>query len=443
MKFYESNLKKRGFDVHYIDSKNIRTTSEISEFLRKDNISKVFFAELDDDWLDKKLKASLKKAIIKFEEVSSPSFLTELSWSNDFFEGRKDYFQTSFYIAQRKRLNILIEDNSPVGGSWTFDKDNRKKLPKGHILPKVSCPKANSYVLEAEKYININFPSNYGTAEGLIYPVTHKDAKACLDEFINIKLTQFGDFQDAISSEESFLYHSLLSAPINAGLLTPEKVISKVLEANIKNKIPLNSLEGFIRQIIGWREYFRAIYKLESVHQRTHNFFGYKRKIPESFWTGETGILPIDNVISKVLKNSYAHHIERLMVLGNFMLLAEFDPDDVYLWFMEIFIDAYDWVMVPNVYGMSQYADGGLITTKPYVSSSNYIKKMSDFKGSSKSGDWCEIWDGLYWNFIDNQRDTFKNNRRMSLMIKQLEKMSPGKLKTHKNVASNYLASIS
>src|SRR5690606_27559035 len=202
--------------------------------------------------------------------------------------------------------------------------------------------------------------------------------------------------------------------------------------------IPLNSLEGFIRQIIGWREFIRGLYETVGRQQRTCNFWRFKRAIPESFYTGETGIEPVDTTVKKVLDTGYCHHIERLMILGNFMLLCEFDPDAVYQWFMELFIDAYDWVMVPNVYGMSQFADGGLMATKPYISSSNYILKMSHYK----SAPWCEVWDGLYWRFIAKHQLAFIKNPRTSMMVKQLEKMDKQKKERLFNAADRFLNTL-
>lgn len=438
MKFYEDDLKKKGFDVTYIETEQVEKTSAISATLKRDQISKVFYAELDDHWLEKRLNKAFNKSEITNESMPSPAFLSDLKWSKDFFSSKKDYFQTSFYIAQRKRLKILVNNNKPIGGSWTFDKENRKKLPKSHKPPAISWPKKNNFVRNAKVYCEQHFQNNPGNLDGISYPTTHTEALDWLEIFIEQRLNLFGDYQDAISNNNSFLYHSLLSSSLNSGLITPEEVIDKVLAAHQKKTIPLNSLEGFIRQIIGWREYFRAIYNLESVNQRNTNFFGYSRKIPNSFWTGETGIEPIDITIKQVLNHAYAHHIERLMILGNFMLLCEFDPDEVYRWFMELFIDAYDWVMVPNVYGMSQFADGGLITTKPYVSSSNYIRKMSNFN----SGEWSNVWDGLYWNFIDENKELFASNRRMGLMLKQLENMDKEKLNMHKKNAGDFLKSI-
>jgi deoxyribodipyrimidine photolyase-related protein len=202
--------------------------------------------------------------------------------------------------------------------------------------------------------------------------------------------------------------------------------------------IPLNSLEGFIRQIVGWREFIRLVYEREGTKQRTTNYWKFKRKIPTSFWTGDTGIAPIDSTIKKVLKTGYAHHIERLMVLGNFMLLCEFDPDEVHKWFMEMFIDAYDWVMVPNVYGMTQFADGGLMTTKPYISGSNYLMKMSDYE----KGSWQPIWDGLFWRFMHVHRRFFLQNPRIGMLVKTFDKMPEEKINAHLQIANNYLESL-
>ena len=210
---------------------------------------------------------------------------------------------------------------------------------------------------------------------------------------------------------------------LNIGLLDPVSVLDKALNFGEKHNIPINSIEGFIRQLIGWREFIRGIYKCKGTKQRTTNFWNFKREIPASFYDGTTGIDPLDDTIKKVLKTGYCHHIERLMIISNFMMLCEFNPDSVHRWFMELFIDAYDWVMVPNVYGMSLYADGGLMTTKPYISSSNYIIKMSNYK----KGDWQEIWDGLFWRFMNKHRDFFLKNPRMGMLIRTFDKMDQTK----------------
>lgn len=225
---------------------------------------------------------------------------------------------------------------------------------------------------------------------------------------------------------------------LNIGLLTPQQVLDVTMRHVKYNDIPINSAEGFIRQIIGWREFMRATYEDLGVTMRTTNHWKHTRKMPESFWTGETGIAPIDDTIKRVLETGYCHHIERLMVLGGFMFLCEFDPDDIYRWFMEMFVDAYDWVMVTNAYAMSQNADGGLITTKPYFSGSAYIKKM----GNHPKGDWCETWDGLYWRWIWNHADALEKNPRWAMMVSMVRKMDQEKRNGHLKAANNFLETL-
>ena len=222
------------------------------------------------------------------------------------------------------------------------------------------------------------------------------------------------------------------------GLIQPKELITEALSFGRKNKVPLNSIEGFLRQIVGWREFIRGMYEVKGIASRTKNSFEFKKKIPSSFYDGTTGIVPLDDSIKKVIKHAYCHHIERLMIIGNFMLLCEFDPDEVYRWFMELFIDAYDWVMVPNVYGMSQFADGGYFASKPYISGSNYIVKMSDYK----KGEWAEIWDGLFWRFMDKHRNLMRKNPRLSMLINTFEKMSPEKKSQHLLNADKYLKNL-
>ncbi|MCU0383045.1 MAG: cryptochrome/photolyase family protein, partial [Cyclobacteriaceae bacterium] len=247
-----------------------------------------------------------------------------------------------------------------------------------------------------------------------------------------------GDYEDAISTSSDHVYHAIITPALNIGLISPKQIVKSILKTAEKNKIELNNTEGFIRQVLGWREFMRGVYQQIGVEQRTKNYFNFTRKIPYSFWEGTTGITPVDHTIKKVNRLGYCHHIERLMVLGNFMLLCEFNPDEVYRWFMEMFIDAYDWVMVPNVYGMSQYADGGLMTTKPYVSGSNYILKMSDFN----KGEWCEIWDALYWRFLYVNREVFVKNPRMSMMVNLVNKMDKQKLNTYLKRANTFLSTL-
>jgi deoxyribodipyrimidine photolyase-related protein len=356
-----------------------------------------------------------------------------------FFKDKKHYHQTDFYIAQRKQRNLLMEAyGKPLGGKWTYDAENRERFPKGETIPKLPAPSRNNFVSEAMLYVDRFFPNGYGDTSNFIYPVTRKDALKWLDRFLDERFAKFGIYEDAMVSKEHFLYHSVLTPMLNIGLLNPGEIVEAALQKSSNAEMPLNALEGFIRQIVGWREFIRIVYAREGSKQRTKNYWGFTRKIPPQFWTGETGIEPVDTVIKKLLKTSYNHHIERLMVMSNFFLLCEFDPDEVYRWFMEMYIDAYDWVMVPNVYGMTQFADGGLMTTKPYISGSNYLMKMGDWP----KGDWQQVWDGLFWRFMHVHRDFFLQNPRLGMLVKTFDKMNEEKRKAHLENAGRFLEQL-
>jgi deoxyribodipyrimidine photolyase-related protein len=295
------------------------------------------------------------------------------------------------------------------------------------------------YWSEAVSYVERHFSSAPGEFQGdFDYAISHDGAQRWLKDFVEHRLLHFGTYEDALVAKEPLLHHSLLSVYLNNGLLLPKDVLDAVLHESETRDLPLNDVEGFVRQLLGWREFIRGLYLSVGRKQRTRNYWGYTRKIPQSFYDGTTGIVPVDVVIKKVLKNGYCHHIERLMVLSNFMLLCDFDPDEVYRWFMELFMDAYDWVMVPNVYGMGQFADGGMMSTKPYISGSNYLMKMGDFE----KGAWTEVWDGLYWRFIDKHRDFFLKNPRMGVMVKSYDKMDTEKRERLSAVATNYLEGL-
>ena len=429
MSAFADRLREAGKTVEYIDSQDSRS-SEVS--LGKAVKGDITLFDPNDYLLERRLRRS---GSVRF--LPSPNFLnTDINLLGN----RKPYYQTAFYTQQRKDRGILLEeDGKPTGGQWTFDSENRKKIPKNTVIP-APFPEAvpNAYICEAVSYVSQHFPDNPGSSampfSGAYYPVTHAEAQAALELFLRERMHLFGDYEDAIKSQEKTLFHSILSPLINVGLLNPLDVVARV----VASKGPLNSVEGFIRQIIGWREFVQLLYRKISVQQRTTNYWGFTNEMPAAFYTGKTGLEPIDQTIRKLLKTGYNHHIERLMVLGNFMLLCEIKPDAVYRWFMEMYIDAYDWVMVPNVYGMSQFSDGGLMTTKPYICGSNYILKMSDYP----KGEWQEIWDGLFWRFLDKQRETFRKNPRWAMLISTWDKMPLGKKETHLNNAEAFLTQL-
>lgn len=436
MKYYCQWLKINGIATEYIDSTS--PLSDIRNFISEASRTGITSITCYDP-CDNRLSKGFQNSKITVAYLASPSFLYD---GETPLPTRKNgsIVQTDFYAVQRKQQNILMDNGKPAGGQWTYDTDNRKRYPKGQIPPTLWFPDKNEFTLEAVNYTEKHFPNNPGSlSETLIYPVNHGDAERWLQDFLSNRFHDFGPYEDALVEDQHWLNHSVLTPMLNTGLLTPQQIIDAAIEYADKHPIPLASLEGFIRQIIGWREFIRLFYLKHSAEQRTRNFWGFTRKLPPSFYTGNTGILPVDECIQKLLKTGYNHHIERLMVLGNFMLLCEFDPDEVYRWFMEMYIDAYDWVMVPNVYGMSQFADGGRMCSKPYISGSNYLLKMSDYKGD---GRWEKIWDGLFWSFMHKQRDFFGQNPRIGMLLKTLDNMDAEKRQQHFNAAETFLKSL-
>jgi deoxyribodipyrimidine photolyase-related protein len=438
MKFYQSYLENQHKNVIYIDSFNgLSDIRQLMAHLPSLNIKELAFIDPTDHWLERRLKVSAEKNNIALTSFSSPLFLNTSAENKAYFSDKKRFFQTDFYVHQRKKRRILVDEFSkPVGGKWSFDDENRLKYPKDKIPPPISFEPLNPFYEEAIHYTNTYFSENYGEIDiKNLFPITFQGSKKWLQHFFETRLKEFGHYEDAIVSHEHWLHHSLLTPMLNIGLLSPAYIIDKTLQYAAENEIPQNSLEGFIRQIIGWREFIRSVYELKGPEERTKNFWRFKRKMPESFWKGNTGIIPVDLTINKVLATGYCHHIERLMVLGNFMLLCEFDPEEVYRWFMELFVDSFDWVMVPNVYGMSQFADGGIMSTKPYISGSNYVLKMSDFP----KGDWQTVWDSLFWHFMDKQREFFLGNPRLGMLVRTFDKMSDDKKQEYLTKANFYL----
>ncbi len=419
--------------AHYIDAHRLNDTGDIVALVQAANCQAIRVVDPCDDWLISKLQSACKAAAVSLTIVPDPHFLTPADEIEAFTTGKEKLHFTDFYIRQRKRLGVLLTpDGKPHGGKWSFDAENRKKLPASIHLPAMIRPAENEFVREARRYFRKHFPDAPGRDEPFLYVTSAAEARAGLAEFLEQRFTDFGVYEDAISTRDRVLFHSVLTPSLNVGLLSPRDVVDAALAYD--GRVPMNSLEGFIRQVIGWREFVRLVYLSYGRRQRSRNYWEHSRPMPRGFYTGTTGIAPVDHVIRAVLDTGYCHHIERLMVLGNFMLLCDIHPDDVYRWFMELFIDAYDWVMVPNVYGMSQHADGGLMTTKPYISGSSYILKMSDFK----KGPWCSIWDGLYWRFVDRHADFFASNPRMAMMVKMKEKLG-SKLVEHHKVANAFL----
>lgn len=399
----------------YLQSKNLKVTyikyNEKLSISKKDDVS-IY------DPVDFEILNSFKKSYKNLLIINSPLFLLTQNDIDEYSKEKNKFIHHHFYKWIRIKKKILVDENDkPIGGKWSFDTENRNSFDKKYKESPQKVFNNNKKINEAQEYIQKHFPTNPGFVGNIgIYAIDFKSAKKALQKFIKFNLKDYGKYQDAVRSDVIFGTHSVLSPMINIGLLEPEYIIKQILKAYKKEKIKLSSIEGYLRQLLSWREYVRMTYILKNDLFIKKNFFLHKKKISKEWYIGKTQIQPIDDIIIKILNYSYAHHIERLMFLGNFMLLCEFHPTEVYKWFISLVsIDAYEWVMVPNIYGMSQFSVGPLMMTRPYFSSSNYIIKMSDY--TKKSGDmilekyyWSDIWNALYYNFIyKNQKYLSKN----------------------------------
>ena len=438
MKKYYDYLKKKKLKVHYIDYIDVTNDFYISLKTKEKIVSTIYPGDFK---LQKKLEKIFGKNLVILE---NKNFLVKINEFNDIKKliyRNKKYSHDEFYKYQRRKLDILMNNDKPEGGRWSFDKENRHALPKNEKIPQIKPIKKNKYIVEAIVYIEKNFPNNYGLLDSTIfYPIDSKSSRKWLDNFLEERLNNFGPYEDAVSDKEPFIYHSVLSPMMNIGLLTDTEVvtISNAYYNKHKKSIKIESFEGFIRQVIGWRNYVYTIYNLEE-DMRESNLLKHTNKLDsKKFWEGTTGILPIDSIIQKIVKYSYAHHIERLMYRGNFLLICMIDPTEVYRIFMEWTIDSYDWVMVPNIFGMSQYATNTMMT-RPYFSSSNYILKMSNYK---KDGNWDKIWDCLYYNFIDKHQDMLRKNYAIAQQVNNWNKKSDSDKKEIKKISKDFINTI-
>ncbi len=437
MRRFAARLRAEGRDVEVIETSADRSSHDaLVSRIEELRPTRVSVYDVVDDWLSRDLSAALAASghDLGVEDVlETPCFLTTREQIREHFDGTSARMQ-HFYSWQRRRLDVLVEpDGSPVGGRWSFDEDNRKKLPRGHPVPRVAPPDRHPDVQDAVDWVKREFPDAPGDPDAFAWSTSHEEAEAALEEFVSERLVQFGPFEDAISAEHPFVFHSVLTPALNTGLVTPDLVLHRALA--VGDDVPLASLEGFVRQVIGWREYMRATYHLWGRRMRARNRLAHTRPLADGWWDATTGLEPVDLVIRRVLHNGYAHHIERLMVLGNAMCLLRTDPDAAYEWFMEMFVDAYDWVMVPNVYAMSQFAAGEAITTKPYVSGSNYLRTMSDLP----PGEWRQDWDALYWTFVRDHLEVFAGNPRARMIANLHDRMDPAKRDAHAERAQRWL----
>lgn len=443
LKSYEDYIKKK----YKCETKYIEYDEDIKKHIAKKKV-KLY------DPVDFEVIKSFNKCDCKLEIIDTPQFLTNLDDIKEYEKlNKKDtnrFSQTNFYKWQRTRLNILVNnDGKPEGNKWTYDTENRESFPDNFKTDIEIKKTTNKYIKEAKEYINNNFGDNIGEIDYYL-PIDHNGSKKHLEIFLEERLKCYGKYQDAVDKNIIVGCHSIISPLLNIGLLTPEYVINESLEYYKKNKkkIELSSIEGFIRQIIGWREYMRYVYIKKHNTLIKTNHFKHKNKLKKEWFTGKTNIEPIDNIIKKCLKYCYAHHIERLMYIGNFMLLIQTEPKQVHDWFMIMFLDSYHVFMETNVYGMSQYSSGKIMSTRPYFSSSNYILKMSKYKKkdnytkiilNNKKYEWYEIWDALYYNFIKNNKTEFSKNYAIANAVKNWNKKPTKEKKEITDISNNYI----
>lgn len=358
---------------------------------------------------------------LKLRVHPSPMFLNSLADFEDHLTEQGAPRLQSFYKAQRLRHGILVSAaGEPVGGRWSFDQDNRAKLPRD-LSPQEPTPADHGpHLAEVKTLVAERFTDHPGSLEQLWVPASHDQAEAWLEEFLTSRFADFGTYEDALTRRSPFVFHSALSPLLNIGLLTPAQVLEHALDHAGRHDVPINSLEGFVRQIIGWREFVRGVFHHYYEPLQGRNIWNADRKLTRAWYEGTTGITPLDHVIRKADRLGWAHHIERLMLAANLMNLSGIEPQEVYRWFMEMFVDAYDWVMVPNVFGMGLTSEGGIFTTKPYICGSNYVMKMGDFK----RGDWCDVMDGLLWRFVAHHEKTLKANHRLAPMVANLPRVA-------------------
>ena len=437
MRDFAKELQQQNHDVIYIhlnDENNLHRFDEnVMALIEKYKFTHFEYLLPDEYRVDEHLKAFTQKLKISFQFYDTEHFYSSRNELGDLFHGKKTYLMETFYRHMRKKHKVLVDgDNKPLLGKWNFDEENRQKLPKSHkpIMPLVF----SNNVTEIENEIVKSKIKTIGklNSKNFIWLINRKQSLELLDFFTTNCLQLFGTFQDAMAPNEWSVYHSRLSFSMNIKLISPQEVVDKAIEAYNKNpnEIAFHQLEGFVRQIIGWREYMRGIYWLKMPEYASLNYFEHDAKLPNWFWTGETKMNCLKDAIHQSLDYAYAHHIQRLMVTGNFALLAGIHPDEVDAWYLGIYLDAFEWVEITNTRGMSQFADGGIVGTKPYVSSAAYINKMSSYCAgcyydkNKKTGEKACPFNSLYWNFYHKHEDKLVTNPRIGMMYNVWRKMN-------------------
>lgn len=449
MRHFARALAARGVRVDYVrldDPANTGSLAgEVARAVARHRPTRIIATHPGEWRVREDMRAWEQATGVPVEIREDDRFLCPLPWFRAWAEGRRSLRMEFFYREMRRRTGILMEGEEPAGGRWNFDADNRKRLPKDLAVPSPYRAEPDAITREVMALVSERFPNHWGGIDGFAWPVTAREAEAALERFIAERLAQFGDYQDAMAAGEATLFHSLLSTSLNVGLLLPGEVCRRAEAAWRSGQAPLNAVEGFIRQILGWREYVRGLYWLKMPGYKTLNVLAADRSLPEFYWTGESGMACIDAVVRQTHDLAYAHHIQRLMVTGNFALLAGIHPDEINDWYMAVYADAFEWVELPNTHGMAIHADGGLMASKPYAASGKYIARMSDYCAACRhdvaraTGEGACPLNFLYWDFLARHRSRFEANPRMAQMYRTLDRMDPARVATMRREAARFL----
>jgi deoxyribodipyrimidine photolyase-related protein len=452
MRHFAEDLRQHGWQVDYVKldaAENTGSfTGEVLRALDRCAPETLIVTEPGEWRLRDAMEAWQDKFSVAVNIRDDDRFIATHAEFRAWAEGRKQLRMEYFYRDMRRKTGLLMEGDQPAGGKWNYDADNRKPAKSDLFMPVPVEIEPDAITQEVLQLVANRFDSHFGDLTPFWFAVTTEQAERALEHFIAHALARFGDYQDAMLEGEKYLYHSVLSQYINAGLLDPLDVCRRVEAAYYDGLAPLNAAEGFIRQIIGWREYVRGIYWLKMPDYVEQNFFGNTRDLPDFYWTAETDMACLKAAIQQTKQEAYAHHIQRLMVTGNFALLAGIAPQQVHEWYLSVYADAYEWVELPNTLGMSQFADGGVLGSKPYAASGNYIHKMSDhckgcrFDVKAKTGPGACPFNPLYWDFLYRNREKLQGNPRMAQMYRTWDRMSEEKQHDYLESAAAVLAKL-
>ncbi|MEL6687366.1 MAG: cryptochrome/photolyase family protein [Pseudomonadota bacterium] len=452
MRHFAEELRKDGWSVDYVeptDSENTHNfTDEVKRALDRHTIEEIIVCQPGNWRVQEAVKSWEEMFDLRVTITPDDRFISTPEEFADWAEGRKQLRMEYFYRDMRRKTGLLMDGDNPEGGQWNYDKENRKPPKGGMDYPNPPRFEPDDITQAVIDMVKAEFPNRFGSIDDFHWAVTRDDALKALDDFIQNRLKTFGDFQDAMVSGEAFMFHSLVGFYLNSGLLTPLEVCEAVAEAYEKDDVPLNAVEGYIRQIIGWREYIRGIYFLKMPDYQDENFFGNCRYLPEFYWTGETDMNCLKQTIDQTIEHAYAHHIQRLMVTGNFALIAGIDPYKVHEWYLAVYADAFEWVEMPNVIGMSLFGDGGLLGSKPYASSGSYINRMSNYckdcryKVSKRVEEDACPFNSLYWDFHMRNADKLRGNNRLNMVYRNLDKMDEETKAALRKRADDVLSSI-